>query len=859
MRSNIFIAKVAKPIKSMLSAEAKEFIPLRVNEKIKSKKTKDERACPRKRKKLKKNRNDRKDRIVDRQVSDLVNFAPITSTSKSDNGNSLQHQIDWTVWLNDFVSGSGSGLTSATSHLINIHRSIDRSSPVQIETNDFLQEQRERKKWTLWAIKAAENERNRRIQILHEIDEEQKKERLIRCEWAKNAIEYERYDRISQQFLLSMTSTNWFNETISTYSEDYELVCPYVRFGCGVTCNRSTISQHLRNCQFAISIDKMAFTTYPEVGLSEEVVCPNTILGCQYVGTRNEILYHMHNCSFNGMTREQELAERIQLKRFVILECEEERSRRIERAYNSRVLINNSEDNVRPISFVHTSLKSQISTIKQKLQVSLVNFHRKSVMERDSRTLACTLFLEKFKEIVLRLWPFSTLETYGSFVTGLYNLNSDIDIVICFSDEFQSFVMGNDILTLIHMLADYISREASDLMTINTVLLNAKIPVIKAVVKLDPCDSFNNIQHIPIDISIDSAVHTGLASTEFIRTIFTALPPLVPIVNTLKEYLRSKDLCDPYLGGISSYALALLSIFPFLRKLPSDHMKVLSSTSNEFNFPVMNAELDPKYGSRKHHLTDRNSESHNIVSIDCNTDSLQHSTRVTNQLRNQDRLALDNKFTRLNRFYNSSTKFRSHVLSSPLIISNLTWSKTLSQKNYGRNIALEILGFDNNHDEYNDIATDVPCLIEYSDDLLGSMLINILNEFGENFSLGICGFSVRHGGCKFELTSSNGKSPNHPQINDPIVIEDPVDIYNNVGRNCYKVVAIQKAFMDASDKLKNFAVRVNNRSFSKVTEESEDKHNAPIYHYEDIQNRDSLVPLTEDIDNIMKEVFHIKF
>ena len=53
---------------------------------------------------------------------------------------------------------------------------------------------------------------------------------------------------MSDQFLSSLTSTNWFNETIDKgrYSEDYELVCPYFRMGCKESCRRSTLEKHLK-------------------------------------------------------------------------------------------------------------------------------------------------------------------------------------------------------------------------------------------------------------------------------------------------------------------------------------------------------------------------------------------------------------------------------------------------------------------------------------------------------------------------------------------------------------------------------------------------------------------------------------
>jgi hypothetical protein len=131
---------------------------------------------------------------------------------------------------------------------------------------------------------------------------------------------------------MTLTATNWFNETISAYSEDYELVCPYYRLGCRVSCRRSTVAKHLRECTFAFEIqpnsiesavggDSSALEDY-------EIVCPNSVLGCMHVGTgRKDIHEHLTVCPYIGQSEEQELKERLLLKQHVIKESEEERVR----------------------------------------------------------------------------------------------------------------------------------------------------------------------------------------------------------------------------------------------------------------------------------------------------------------------------------------------------------------------------------------------------------------------------------------------------------------------------------------------------------------------------------------------------
>jgi hypothetical protein len=185
------------------------------------------------------------------------------------------------------------------------------------EDEDYLAEQAERVRWRAWALHAAEMERRRRMRILEEIDMEQERERQARRQWAIEAIEKEKNDRISAQFLSNLTSTNWFNDAITAYHEDYELVCPYYKLGCNVYCRRSTLQQHLKKCRFAIE-----YTTTSQPASDDnsyEVVCPNSILGCTYTGCLKDLTKHLTECTFLGRTVQQEREERQQMMKHVRL------------------------------------------------------------------------------------------------------------------------------------------------------------------------------------------------------------------------------------------------------------------------------------------------------------------------------------------------------------------------------------------------------------------------------------------------------------------------------------------------------------------------------------------------------------
>lgn len=235
-----------------LSAAAVEFIPGKgvgistilpcYPQKIK--KTKDQRAAPRKRRRNK-SRNTSIDQLSD-NISELSQGSGMVVKSRlepvddditddiqqhmtsadRDDSSAYSHQIrDFNAWFQsislsrdhrgavptfEFHSGTSSS-SSISPEEIN-HDQKDWLEMQQkwisfkyaLDVNELESETLERRKWSLWAISAAEVERLRRMNILKEIDEEQQRERMNRRHWAVQAIEQERHDRISQQFLMSL-------------------------------------------------------------------------------------------------------------------------------------------------------------------------------------------------------------------------------------------------------------------------------------------------------------------------------------------------------------------------------------------------------------------------------------------------------------------------------------------------------------------------------------------------------------------------------------------------------------------------------------------------------------------------------
>jgi DNA polymerase sigma len=77
--------------------------------------------------------------------------------------------------------------------------------------------------------------------------------------------------------------------------------------------------------------------------------------------------------------------------------------------------------------------------------------------------------VNSLRTCVSRIWPFARLEEFGSWAAGLPGSGSDIDLVVCFSDECQSLPMITGVLPLLQGLANFLEKDACDYISIKKV------------------------------------------------------------------------------------------------------------------------------------------------------------------------------------------------------------------------------------------------------------------------------------------------------------------------------------------------------------------------------------------------------
>jgi DNA polymerase sigma len=441
-------------------------------------------------------------------------------------------------------------------------------------TNDEDSERSEREYWTRWVIEAAEKERARRLNVLRQLQMEEEEEIRRRRQWAIAAIEKEQEAMMREMFLDNMKNTQWFQSTISRFSEDYEVVCPNSWFGCTFSCMLKDLEQHLESCVFRQVPDTLdqVVEEFADVDFySYDVVCPNAVLGCKEICSRENLAQHLASCPVNGISREKEWEERLEWRRSVILASEQERERRMHEL---------SASNGAELSFGHLQrlYEEQTAMLQVVLHDEIVDFYQHAQQEALSRRSWVDAAILKVKREMVTLWGDKVhVEGYGSFVTGLYGSASDVDLVVFGVSDTQHLSCQQCVSVLASHLQK--SKYAAEFVEISA-LTRASIPLLKVVIVVTieeiGVDSTaeatayasdhgaSSTICIPFDITFDEPNgiwHNGVASAALVNTLATHFYGLRELAMVLKHFLVKRRLNDPYVGGLSSYGLLLMILF----------------------------------------------------------------------------------------------------------------------------------------------------------------------------------------------------------------------------------------------------------------------------------------------------------
>lgn len=129
--------------------------------------------------------------------------------------------------------------------------------------------------------------------------------------------------------------------------------------------------------------------------------------------------------------------------------------------------------------------------------------------------------------------------------------------------EAAGFLEGRNAIkeTWQQNLARCLSKETWVDVSSIKVISNTAVPIIK----LKALSS--NGQGVPMDVSFEGLVHQGLEANKLCVMLMDEFLSLRPIVLVLKQFLSRRGLCESFTGGLSSYALLLITA-RFLQEQP---------------------------------------------------------------------------------------------------------------------------------------------------------------------------------------------------------------------------------------------------------------------------------------------------
>jgi hypothetical protein len=179
--------------------------------------------------------------------------------------------------------------------------------------------------------------------------------------------------------------------------------------------------------------------------------------------------------------------------------------------------------------------------------------------------------IERMTRLVNTMWPRAQVKLYGSNVAGLSLPSSDLDFVICLPAVHKKAVAvapgvleGRNAIneTSQKLLARTLKGESWIDPRSMKLIEKTAVPVIKVSTK------DTRARMLQLDITFDSPGHHGIAALDLVSQIMQELPMIRPLVIVLKQFLNHRGLLTAYTGGLSSYGLFLL-VTRYLQEQPS--------------------------------------------------------------------------------------------------------------------------------------------------------------------------------------------------------------------------------------------------------------------------------------------------
>eukprot|EP00939_MAST-03C_sp_MAST-3C-sp1_P001923 g1923.t1 len=193
------------------------------------------------------------------------------------------------------------------------------------------------------------------------------------------------------------------------------------------------------------------------------------------------------------------------------------------------------------------------------LHDEIVQFSRRVTQKCELRAAAKAEALHRVKSAVRLLWPRALILLYGSHANNMCLPSSDVDMVICMPKDTHCASLDED--NAVH--APWQQRLARRLQRCGWIQkvkchghpMGRAVAIVRALT--NPLGGSPGYS-VNLDISVRDGGHNGIATSGVVLSLQREYPALRPLVLVLKQALTRRGLQTAHTGGLCSFGLVLM-------------------------------------------------------------------------------------------------------------------------------------------------------------------------------------------------------------------------------------------------------------------------------------------------------------
>ena len=148
--------------------------------------------------------------------------------------------------------------------------------------------------------------------------------------------------------------------------------------------------------------------------------------------------------------------------------------------------------------------------------------------------------VQRIRTVTKELWPDSEISVFGSYETGLWLPNSDLDIAVLTSNPESTEEMINSLAQKLCLLGMISEMDR---------ILSATVPILKFKDK---------VSGVYVDVCFNT--ENGVVGANIVKSYLARYPEAKYLVCVIKYFLKQRALNDTYSGGIGSFLLFCMVI-----------------------------------------------------------------------------------------------------------------------------------------------------------------------------------------------------------------------------------------------------------------------------------------------------------